>query len=661
MKEKIYVSLIDPFLNAVQLRHKERQLEQKEASGQQEVSTMTEKVESLTNLLEEEHIQLVRMQEKLDTNEAQYRQSVADLRKQLQESARQLEAEQQRHYTYQAQQQRRVKELMDREEITKRSLEDRNQKLKEQEKMFSTYQTQVQNQKKVMEQSEAAKQQTIATLSAEVVRLTRQGDEQTRRGSTTQSRENDLIEQDRVNRLNISALSEKLRERETIISSYQVGRGKHKQKEGLMQENEINKARVRELTTSRLTQSPNNTPPPTHRSNLESQLDEMRRHLEEEREERAREQETSQQMVASLTSRVEEVAARSPPQANTSRSRSSSRVRSPSKRDPSPGRVTFASDRTDNVNQQQPGSSSSSSNSGDVGGLPNLGNTCYINSVLQCLFSITTFRDYFTSDAYKRDVSRGSEQQGQVAAAVAGVAKGLQGSSGRDLLTRVKHLKEVAGVCNEDFRGTHQRNAHDFLSALLTWLHDDTTRPSGASIITKLFDGERRTTVWCERSGEEIQRSTQIFTTLTLTVPPGKSYSLMKVEWECKKVCRKTHVCRQTTRIRYLPPILIIYLSRTSSSRDRDGQVRKTRVTFPSDRLSLLDYLDHRDRNSPSYDLFAVINHHGSANSGHYTAYCRGPTQSTWRYYDDQKVTETSLQRVLAEVEVHILFYVEKR
>lgn len=46
----------------VQLRHKERQLEQKEASGQQEVSTLTEKVESLNNMLEEEHAKLIRLQ-----------------------------------------------------------------------------------------------------------------------------------------------------------------------------------------------------------------------------------------------------------------------------------------------------------------------------------------------------------------------------------------------------------------------------------------------------------------------------------------------------------------------------------------------------------------------------------------------------------------------
>lgn len=40
-------------------------------------------------------------------------------------------------------------------------------------------------------------------------------------------------------------------------------------------------------------------------------------------------------------------------------------------------------------------------------------------------------------------------------------------------------LQDVAGVCSEEFRGSQQRNAHDFLSSLLNWLHEDLTRVSG--------------------------------------------------------------------------------------------------------------------------------------------------------------------------------------
>ena len=38
-------------------------------------------------------------------------------------------------------------------------------------------------------------------------------------------------------------------------------------------------------------------------------------------------------------------------------------------------------------------------------GLCNLGNTCYMNSALQLLFSVNFLRDYFTSGRFKKHVN----------------------------------------------------------------------------------------------------------------------------------------------------------------------------------------------------------------------------------------------------------------
>lgn len=39
------------------------------------------------------------------------------------------------------------------------------------------------------------------------------------------------------------------------------------------------------------------------------------------------------------------------------------------------------------------------------------------------------------------------------------------------------------------------------------------------------------------------------------------------------------------------------------------------------------------------YDLVSVINHYGSMNFGHYTAYALNSINNNWYYYDDTNVT----------------------
>lgn len=45
---------------------------------------------------------------------------------------------------------------------------------------------------------------------------------------------------------------------------------------------------------------------------------------------------------------------------------------------------------------------------GDVGatGLQNLGNTCYMNSIIQCLLNLEEFCKYFKSNFYKKHLNR---------------------------------------------------------------------------------------------------------------------------------------------------------------------------------------------------------------------------------------------------------------
>ena len=59
------------------------------------------------------------------------------------------------------------------------------------------------------------------------------------------------------------------------------------------------------------------------------------------------------------------------------------------------------------------------------------------------------------------------------------------------------------------------------------------------------------------------------------------------------------------------------------------------------------------------YDLYAVINHKGSLESGHYTAVCKGPQEGKWYHLDDSKVHEVAEKSIVTE-NAYLLFYARK-
>ncbi|OWZ19413.1 Ubiquitin-specific protease [Phytophthora megakarya] len=114
--------------------------------------------------------------------------------------------------------------------------------------------------------------------------------------------------------------------------------------------------------------------------------------------------------------------------------------------------------------------------SGGSVGLANLGNTCYMNSALQCLTNTKLLAEYFLSGMYLEDINRTSTLglQGKLAEVYGKLAEDMWCVKQKSISPR--NFKKSIGRFNEVFRGNDQQDAQELLAFLLSGLSEDLNR-----------------------------------------------------------------------------------------------------------------------------------------------------------------------------------------
>jgi ubiquitin carboxyl-terminal hydrolase 8 len=111
-------------------------------------------------------------------------------------------------------------------------------------------------------------------------------------------------------------------------------------------------------------------------------------------------------------------------------------------------------------------------------GVRNLGNTCFMNSILQCLASTKKLVAYFLNDQYNNDLNRVNDLgfRGEIADEFAVIVQAIWGGYCRIIAPR--RFKALIGQFNEQFISNDQQDAQEFLLFLLDGLHEDLNRVS---------------------------------------------------------------------------------------------------------------------------------------------------------------------------------------
>ena len=203
--------------------------------------------------------------------------------------------------------------------------------------------------------------------------------------------------------------------------------------------------------------------------------------------------------------------------------------------------------------------SPSSSLNSSLKGLQNLGNTCFMNSAIQCLVHSEDIRRFFISGDYLKKINKQNPlgTKGKLAMAYGDLLNSMCSASEKSVAPW--GLKKTIAVVASQFEGYQQHDSHEFLSYLINGLHEDlnevTKKPYYDSDIRFSNDREVAEESW--RRHESRNRS--IIAELmygqyksTLHCPKCSKYSYAFDPFNCLSL-PIPHIQQKTFEVSYLP------------------------------------------------------------------------------------------------------------
>jgi ubiquitin C-terminal hydrolase len=319
-------------------------------------------------------------------------------------------------------------------------------------------------------------------------------------------------------------------------------------------------------------------------------------------------------------------------------------------------------------------------------GIANLGNTCYMNSIIQCLNNTIPFSRYFLENQYLNDLNPDVDES-IIIREWNSISRGLWHKNSVITPGRFHKAIQLNAIRKGhlEFSGFGQNDSQEFLQFLLEAMHNPLSKRVHMNIagkakneidklaisaleywikffkddyskIIELFYGQYISKVLTIKDGvSEISYSYDPFSCISLELSPNATCIYDCLNNHCaKEYFADSHSSKKqykTPAFWKLPEILVIFFKRFNN----EGAKLRSNINFPINQLDMSKYVVGYNKSKYKYDLYAVSNHSGNCIGGHYYAYCKN-ADNQWYQYDDNVVSTLSKDKVVSEA-AYCLFY----
>lgn len=326
-----------------------------------------------------------------------------------------------------------------------------------------------------------------------------------------------------------------------------------------------------------------------------------------------------------------------------------------------------------------------------LSGLKNLGNSCFMNSAIQCLSNTIELTHYFLNKEFVNDFNK-DHKFNILAKEYYRLVNGIYEENCK--ISPVSFYKTSMIIANKNdinFGFFNQNDVQEFLVFFIDSLHESLCKKVEINIsgkivnkldkiafesmtnwkeyfkncyskIIELFYGQMVTFIEVDNNVKSKSYNPICF--FTLPISKKKDINIYdcfelfteteKLEGDNKWKCDKTNQYYDASLKKIFwkfPNILIVSFKRF----DNFGRKKNIKIDFPLNSLDLTKYCIGYDKHKSYFDLYGICNHVGNSNLGHYFSYCKNQNNK-WYEFNDEIVKEIDQSKIVTN-NAYVLFY----